>query len=72
MAARELAASAQPVTPQAVLAHIEATPEWQHELQREEFTPDCIASTLAGLRRFGFLPNQLHPGTTGVFDLSLS
>ncbi|HVB01301.1 MAG TPA: hypothetical protein VNE42_08565, partial [Acidimicrobiales bacterium] len=55
MAAREIAAEGKPVTPGVVLAHIESIPEWAPKLKREVFEPAKIASTLAGLRKEGFL-----------------
>jgi hypothetical protein len=55
MAARELQDRGDAVTPENVLAYIEESPEWQPKLHREEFRTDLIASTLAGLRKFGFV-----------------
>lgn len=55
MAARELQSHGESVTPQRILAYLADIPEWQHKLQREEFSLDLIASTLAGLQKLGFL-----------------
>jgi len=55
MAARELEACGEPVTPQRILGYIDGVPEWRHKLQREEFSPALIASTLTGLRKVGLL-----------------
>jgi type I restriction enzyme S subunit len=55
MAARELQTRGEPITPQRIWGYIEDVPEWQHKLQREEFSPDLIASTLAGLQKLRFL-----------------
>ncbi|MBI4529872.1 MAG: type I restriction endonuclease subunit M [Deltaproteobacteria bacterium] len=58
MAARELQGRGETVTPENVLAYIESVPEWESKLQREEFRTDLIASTLSGLRKFGFILQQ--------------
>lgn len=58
MAACEIAEGGADATAEAVLAHIEATPEWIAKLDRREFELDKIRSTLAGLRKFGFLEDE--------------
>ncbi|MGN2393477.1 hypothetical protein, partial [Pelomicrobium sp. G1] len=55
MAARDLMDLGEAVNPERVWQYLQQVPEWQHKLQREEFSLDLIASTLAGLRKFGFL-----------------
>jgi hypothetical protein len=55
MSARELASRGQAVTPEHVWGYLADIPEWQNKLQREEFSIDLIASTLAGLRKLEFL-----------------
>ncbi|HXF94293.1 MAG TPA: hypothetical protein VNK46_16185 [Nitrospiraceae bacterium] len=55
MAARELERLGQAVTPEHVWGYLADVSEWQHKLQREEFSVDLIASTLVGLRKIGFL-----------------
>ena len=55
MAACEVASNADAVSAEAVLAHIEATPQWAKKLDRVEFELDKIQRTLAGLRKFGLL-----------------
>ncbi|MCP9464998.1 MAG: hypothetical protein NNA25_09415 [Nitrospira sp.] len=54
MAARELHNCGESITPQRILEYLSSLPEWQHKLQRDEFSLDLIASTLVGLRKIGF------------------
>jgi type I restriction enzyme S subunit len=54
--AENLLAEGKPLTPAAVKAAIAACPEWRAKLDRAAFSDDEIQSTLAGLRRYGFLP----------------
>lgn len=58
MAAREIAANGGAVTVEVVLDHIQAIREWAPKLKREEFEPQKVASTLAGLRKRGFLDDE--------------
>lgn len=56
--AENLLAEGKPLTPAAVKAAIAACPEWRAKLDRAAFSDAEIQSTLAGLRRYGFLPCQ--------------
>jgi type I restriction enzyme S subunit len=55
MAARELRAQGETINPQRILSYIQTVMEWRHKLERDEFSPDLIAGTLAGLQKLGFL-----------------
>jgi hypothetical protein len=54
-AAQELIAKAQPVNVATILSNLEASPEWAHKPDRQEFSQDFIQSTLRGMRFKGWL-----------------
>lgn len=56
--AENLLAEGKALTPATVKAAIAACPEWRAKLDRAAFSDAEIQSTLAGLRRYGFLPGQ--------------
>lgn len=56
--AENLLAEGKALTPATVKAAIAACPEWRPKLDRAAFSDADIQSTLAGLRRYGFLPGQ--------------
>lgn len=62
-AAQQLAADGKPATLDGVKAVIAAEPKWRAKLKRDAFGDSQIQSTLAGLRRHGYLPAT--SGTSG-------
>jgi len=57
-AAEEIAASGGQVTVVTIKKSIDEHPEWQAKLDRAEFSDEDLASTLKGLRKFGFIKGR--------------
>jgi len=58
MAAWELIEKGETVTVDAVLKYIESSKEWKHKINRDEFRPELVKSTLVGLCKLGFLDER--------------